>query len=189
MFSIMLDPGHGGKDPGATYKNLKEKDLALRIGKGIKDTLSNNKDIRILLTRDTDRFIDLTSRTLKANMENVNLFISLHHNAGGGTGFESYIFKTSKNKTTYEIQSILHQSMKSFLIENKIIDRGAKKANFLVLRKTYMPAILIESLFLDTVQDFNLLNEEKFIKAYIEELSETILKIIEFMKKEKNLML
>lgn len=78
---IILDPGHGGKDPGAVgYKKLKEKDIVLKVAKKLSKKLYD-RGYKVYLTRDTDKFISLHKRTEFANKKNADLFISLHLNA------------------------------------------------------------------------------------------------------------
>ncbi|QKF86449.1 N-acetylmuramoyl-L-alanine amidase [Campylobacter blaseri] len=81
---IVIDPGHGGKDPGATVGKLKEKDIALKIAKNLGNELSL-RGYKILYTRNTDKFIPLRSRTAFANKKNADLFVSIHMNAGPNT--------------------------------------------------------------------------------------------------------
>ena len=81
---IVIDPGHGGKDPGCNGINCKEKDVALavslKLGKLIED---NIKDVKVIFTRKTDVFVELEDRAKIANDNNADLFISIHCNAAG----------------------------------------------------------------------------------------------------------
>src|SRR5690606_42057534 len=78
----VIDPGHGGHDPGTVGRVAKEKDvvlkLALELGRRIKNAYP---DVRVLYTRTTDKFVDLAERSAFANRNNADLFISLHCNA------------------------------------------------------------------------------------------------------------
>ncbi len=92
---IVLDPGHGGNDPGATgYNGLREKDVVLNVAQLVKRHLkSYNADV--LLTRDTDEFITLKNRAIYANSRKADLFVSIHCNASGNrsaSGTRSYIY-------------------------------------------------------------------------------------------------
>lgn len=79
---IAIDAGHGGKDSGAVGKNgLKEKDVVLKIAKGLKETLSKETGAEIVMTRDDDIFIPLEERTAIANTKEADIFISVHANA------------------------------------------------------------------------------------------------------------
>lgn len=81
-FTVVIDPGHGGKDPGAIGATAKEKDInlavALKVGKLISE---NHKDVKVVYTRDRDRFVDLNERANIANRNKADLFISIHTNA------------------------------------------------------------------------------------------------------------
>ena len=86
----MIDPGHGGGDPGAVGNGLREKDLTLDISKRIRRILENEFDATVYMTRETDVFVELGERADIANKAGVDFFLSVHINAGGGTGFETY---------------------------------------------------------------------------------------------------
>src|SRR5688500_4343405 len=81
---IVIDPGHGGKDPGCQGSTHKEKDVALavalRLGKFIEE---NMKDVKVIFTRTTDVFVELEDRAQIANKAKADLFISIHCNAAG----------------------------------------------------------------------------------------------------------
>lgn len=98
---IVLDPGHGGKDPGAISANgLKEKDIVLKIAQKLKKHLADETGAEIILTRDSDVFIPLEERTAVANANDADLFVSLHINAHPSPdvkGFETYYLNLSTN--------------------------------------------------------------------------------------------
>ena len=100
-FIVVIDAGHGGKDPGALGKNSQEKDVALAValnlGKMITDTL---KDVRVLYTRTTDVFVELHKRAQVANEARADLFISIHCNASvqvAASGSETYVMGLHAN--------------------------------------------------------------------------------------------
>jgi N-acetylmuramoyl-L-alanine amidase len=78
---IVIDPGHGGKDPGAMAFNLKEKDIVLNVALRTSAILKKKYHYDVVLTRDTDTFIPLEERTAIANTNNADLFVSVHVNA------------------------------------------------------------------------------------------------------------
>jgi len=97
---IVIDPGHGGKDPGAMAFGLKEKDIVLRIAKKLAPVLQKELHCEVLLTRDDDSFIPLEERTAIANTQNADLFVSLHINAHPSAkvhGLETYYLNLSTN--------------------------------------------------------------------------------------------
>lgn len=150
MFKLFLDPGHGGSDPGAIGNGLQEKDVTLKIATKIRDFLLNEySNVSILMSRTGDTFPSLTDRTNAANSWGADYFLSIHINAGGGTGFESFIYPgTSAPTTTY--QSVIHAEV---LKLNQLYDRGKKQSNLHVLRETNMPALLTENGFIDNAND------------------------------------
>ncbi|MCR4287217.1 MAG: N-acetylmuramoyl-L-alanine amidase [Deltaproteobacteria bacterium] len=100
---IVLDPGHGGKDPGAIgRRGLKEKDVTLKLSKLLKARLSKNiKASSIITTRDTDEFIPLEERTAIANKNDADLFVSIHINASprrSASGVETYILNIANDE-------------------------------------------------------------------------------------------
>ncbi len=92
---IVIDPGHGGKDPGAIGPGgTKEKEVTLRLARRLKDKLEKKFGYRVILTRSDDRYLRLEERTAIANMENADLFISIHANANRNRrayGIETYV--------------------------------------------------------------------------------------------------
>ncbi len=97
---IVIDPGHGGKDPGAMAFGMKEKDIVLDIAKKLAPILENELHCEVLLTRNEDVFISLEERTAIANAENADLFVSLHINAHPSAdvrGLETYYLNLSTN--------------------------------------------------------------------------------------------
>jgi N-acetylmuramoyl-L-alanine amidase len=98
---IALDPGHGGKDTGATGAGgLREKDVTLDIARRVAPVL-RGKGVQVFLTRDDDRFVSLEERTAKANAFGADLFVSIHCNAsekGARRGVETYVLDTSRDE-------------------------------------------------------------------------------------------
>ena len=81
QFIVVIDPGHGGKDPGAVNKNIREKDVVLGVGLKLGKLISENHlDVKVIFTRNTDVFIPLIERSRIANKNKANLFISIHAN-------------------------------------------------------------------------------------------------------------
>ena len=100
--TIVIDAGHGGKDPGAVgYRGTKEKDIALDVAKRLEKKLTKNMDIKVVMTRDEDVFLRLSERTKIANENNGSLFISIHTNAAEdrrASGFETFLIGLNKNE-------------------------------------------------------------------------------------------
>lgn len=161
---VVLDPGHGGSDPGAVSTDLREKDLTLKIAKRVRDTLVNNYNVTVKMTRSTDEGLTLRERTNYANRLKADYFCSIHINAGGGTGYEDYIYnKLSDSSSTAKKRDAVHNEVKKVLSKYGITNRGKKKANYHVLRESNMSAMLSENLFIDTAKDQKLLKNNNFL--------------------------
>ncbi|GAA0359147.1 N-acetylmuramoyl-L-alanine amidase family protein [Bacillus horti] len=159
---IMLDPGHGGNDPGAVGNGLQEKTLNLTIARHIRDMLNSEyQGVEVRMTRDSDVFVGLSQRAALANQWGANYFMSIHINAGGGTGFESFIYNT-RPASSVRAQDLIHPQIVQAM---GVTDRGKKSANFAVLRETNMPSILTENLFIDRAADAERLKNATFLRT------------------------
>jgi len=159
---ICIDPGHGGYDSGAVGNGLKEKDITLKIALKVRDLLKGTCDV--ILTRDSDNTVwdssnDLATRCQIANNAGADYFISIHVNSGGGTGFESYVADTASD-TSIKLGKIIHDNVAAFYKSKGFADRGLKAGHLWVLRRTNMPATLIENLFIDNPTDAAFLAQE-----------------------------
>lgn len=168
---VIIDPGHGGYDPGAVGNGLQEKDLTLDISKRINNILMSNYEVETKMTRTNDLFVSLNDRTSIANAWGADLFLSVHINAGGGTGYEDYIHNSHRpqtmslkhyDTTSQKVQSAIRAEVNKVLDKYGVRDRGAKQANFHVLRESGMPSVLLEIMFIDTKSDVELLKNTNF---------------------------
>ena len=159
MTKIFIDAGHGGTDPGATGNGLKEKDLTLTIAKKVQSLLRGVATIN--MSRTTDKYLSLTERTNMANSWGSDYFLSIHINAGGGTGYEDYIYNGNVSSKTVSIRDTIHANIIKSI--PNVVNRGKKRANFAVVRQTRMPAILTENLFIDRKSDADLLKSDAFL--------------------------
>ena len=147
MKTIVLDPGHGGKDPGAVGPTgLRESDVVLAIARHSADLL-DNAGVRVLLTRDDDTFLQLSSRARFANREKADLFISLHCNSATNPAEGTETFIARKSKVSYPLAEDIQEHLIEIL---GTTDRGVKRANYTVLTKTKMAAALAEFQFIHT---------------------------------------
>lgn len=159
---IYLDPGHGGTDSGAAANGMVEKNITLDIALRTRTILLNNWNVSVRMSRASDITRSLTFRTDDANAWGANLFVSIHINAGGGSGFESYVYPGSGARTL-RLQDDVHAAVLANMREvGSVTNRGQKQANFHVLRETAMSAVLTENLFIDTTHDANLLRLDEF---------------------------
>lgn len=104
---IVIDAGHGGKDPGTMGKNLREKDVALKISLKLGQYIEKNlPDVKVIYTRREDKYIDLADRPMMANMEKADLFICIHANAVKGAtayGTETYVIGMHRTEDQLEV--------------------------------------------------------------------------------------
>lgn len=111
---IVLDPGHGGKDPGAVGKKMKvkEKDVNLSVALKLKQMLEQELGVRVLMTRQDDRFVSLGDRTRFANENNADLFVSIHANASknpASKGTETYYLATAMTSDARAVEALENQ--------------------------------------------------------------------------------
>ncbi len=106
---VVIDPGHGGKDPGALSadRKVKEKDITLSVSLKLGDLIKKSyPDIEVIFTRKTDVFIELDKRTEIANKNKADLFISIHVNAAkarAATGSETFVMGSDKSSSNFEV--------------------------------------------------------------------------------------
>lgn len=111
--TIVIDPGHGGKDPGAVYNGLKEKDIVLEISKYLYEYLKADPDLNIHLTRNKDIFIPLEERTAIANKLKADIFVSIHANAAknkAASGLETFVFNVTNDRAALEVAALENQA-------------------------------------------------------------------------------
>lgn len=156
---VVIDPGHGGTDPGATGPGgLEEKTANLAIARAMAAALAGQAET--VLTRQGDTTTSLKARTDLANLRKATLFVSVHNNAATSpqaNGTETYHYPGSR------LGTLLAQCIqKRLLAALQRRDRGVKEANFYVLRRTNCPAALAEVAFVSNPQEAALLATADF---------------------------
>ena len=115
MVKIFIDPGHegvlNGYDPGAVGNGLKEAVLTLDIAKRMRDKLLSYNNVQVKLSREGNKKLTLSQRAKMANDWGAHIFVSIHINAGGGVGFESFIFNGNVSEATRANQNVIHQEI------------------------------------------------------------------------------
>jgi len=211
--TVVIDAGHGGKDPGAHGKYSFEKNVALSIAKKVRKQIKKKlTGIKVIMTRSTDEFIELDKRSEIANRNKANIFISIHCNSSAegikkkahkGEGVlllvygyhrkqeqmealrenaSIYIEKDYKRKykgysekdpssliilntfmSKYRKQSVLFGEIlnKQFITKNKRTSAGVKEQGVLVLAHSGMPAVLVETGYINNAKEEKYLNSEK----------------------------
>ena len=172
----MLDPGHGGKDPGNKEGRREEKFYTLLFARDL-SALLTKAGFKVLLTRNSDTFVGLEERPDLARKRGADLFISLHFNSADGAGAsgvqgaETYcmtLARTSSsnaggegaqtgtrtgNRSDSKNILLAYQVQKALTQKAGCDDRGVKRARYAVLRDAPMPAVLIEAAFMTHTRD------------------------------------
>ena len=173
---VVIDPGHGGKDPGAIGPNgLQEKNVILPISLKIAAILEQ-KGIQVVMTRDSDYFVDLGPRPVIAERANAKVFVSIHANSMPANrtdinGLETYYYDSGQR-----LARIIHNSILSSI---DIRDRGVRKARFYVLRKSAMPSVLVEVGFVTGVVDAPRLGTTAYQNQMAEAIARGILQYLQ----------
>ena len=121
---VVLDPGHGGKDPGANYRGLMEKDITLSIAKLAKPKIEKALGCEVILTRDRDVFLPLEDRTAIANTREADLFISLHVNAAPShrlNGLETYYLNLASDQEAMRVAARENATSKRSISDLEVI--------------------------------------------------------------------
>ena len=144
---LVVDPGHGGRDPGAVRGEFRESEFNLAISLKLRQLLERYSDVRVYMTRDSDVSLGLAARAELAN-EVGGIFISVHHNAANNVnahGVETYFFnnpnETELTSASRDLARVLHRNL---LEQTERNDREVRSANFSVLRNSTVPAALVE---------------------------------------------
>jgi hypothetical protein len=152
MSKIYLDPGHGGSDSGAVgLNNILEKNLNLPVALKVRDLLQS-AGFEVKLSRTNDTFSSIEDRTNDANAYGADIFISIHHNAGGGKGYEIYhSVHEGKGHTLANDLSEQYAAIGRLAHGDAVKTKeGSHGDYFGVIRETNMPAVLSEFAFMDT---------------------------------------
>ena len=147
-FSVVIDPGHGGPDPGAIgIGGIRETDVVLEVSKIVKKILSE-KGVKVMLTRKNEVDLDLSRRVSFANNRDADIFVSIHANASRGkrrdiNGLETFYFRGWRGRSLAK-----HIQKQILRVSPGSPDRGVKQGRFYVIKNTRMPAVLVEIGFL-----------------------------------------
>ncbi len=157
---IVLDAGHGGKDPGTTSASGRhEKDFVLPLTLKVSELLKQDPRLEIVLTRSDDTYPELSERVEIANLAQADLFVSIHGNSvldnPSIRGTETYYW-TDQSR---EFAELMHRHL---LAATGFPDRKVKKNNFYVIRNTEMPSVLLEIGFLSNPTEEALMYSEAF---------------------------
>ena len=179
--SVYIDPGHGGRDSGTTYKNIYEKDINLimskkieqyLISKGATVYLTREEDIDLSTTTKNKKRSDLTNRAKLINQSNADMYISIHLNYISNSKWQGLqIFYNNKNKENEQIATYLT----NYLKQNSSNIRDSKKENiYYMYKQIKTPGVLIELGFLSNPNDRYRLTREEYQDKLAISLSDAI---------------
>jgi N-acetylmuramoyl-L-alanine amidase len=174
---IWIDAGHGGKDGGACANGLIEKNLNLTVSLELKRLLEKNGFI-VGMTRIDDRFYDLNERCQMANRWGADFFISVHHNAGGGIGYEViHSIHPGNSQKMAQIVVEEYRNIGQVPHGNGIYGRKNSKGTadyYAVIRNTNMSSIISEFGYIDNIVDVQKFNTEDKLKRQARALAKAI---------------
>lgn len=151
MATIVLDAGHGGSDPGAVYGNRMEKDDTLALTLAVGDILQRN-GINVIYTRTNDIYETPLQKATEANQANADYFVSIHRNStpvpNSYSGVESLVY--NRYGRAYEMAVNINEQLSRIGMNNLGIN---ERKNLIVLRRTSMPAVLLEIGYVNTDAD------------------------------------
>ena len=174
---LVIDPGHGGRDPGAVGINdLYEKHVVLPVSLEVA-ALLREQGVNVVMTRSTDRALDLEPRVQIAERANADLFVSIHANAislsrPDVNGIETYYYSDEGLR----IAQYVHESL---LQATGRPDRGVRRARFYVIRRTSMPAVLLEIGFVTGAEDAPLLATDAYRSLTAQAIARGILQYLQ----------
>ncbi len=198
---VVIDPGHGGQDTGARgRRGIEEKRVVLDLARRLRAQLVN-AGVRVYITRESDRFIELDERSRKAGRWGADLFVSIHLNSAASTtasGAETFVLAAAGYESTAGGLSNLNQPGNRFEAANGVAafqiqramttrlgstDRGVKRSRFLVLKNAPCPAVLVECAFVSNPEEEQKLLNEAFREAMAESLARGVLNYLNLVRR------
>lgn len=158
---VIIDPGHGGSDPGAAGNGFVEKNIVLNIGLKM-HAYFEKTPIQSKMTRTNDSYPSLGQRVTFARQNKGDIFISIHTNAfnGSANGQETFYYTAAKNPYVSESKALAIYVQNRMQEAWNLSNRGVKKGNLHVLRENSMPAVLAEVGFIDSAKDMQVMGTE-----------------------------
>lgn len=176
--TIVLDPGHGGSDPGAVAGKVQEKVLNLQVANLLKGML-DEAGMTVYMTRSEDKYVGLYTRADIANHLNADLFVSIHHNASPNNtaqGLMTLYYPSSSSNQKMNGQKLAQIIQKNLVKELKTRDWGiVARPNLVVTRETKMPAVIAELGFMTNKAELERLVTYQFQKQAAQALFAGIL--------------
>lgn len=143
---IGIDPGHGGKDPGAVANGIREKDVTIEVSKKVQNILES-RGYKVYMTRSSDIYVDFRNIGSIVNNQGVDVFVSIHANSAG-SNTSAHGIETYSERGGVKSKKLAQMIQKELIEGTGALNRGAKEANFAVLSRSDMPSALVELGFL-----------------------------------------
>ena len=203
---VVLDPGHGGQDSGATCGGVLEKDLTLDVARRI-DRLLNSEGIATVMTRLGDTYVSLADRAAFGNRVRESIFVSIHFNEDNkpvAAGVETYyaahqisswsvlaswlpfLSQPPSNLPNPESQSLAGFIQEALVARTRSVDRGTQTKQFFVIANVTSPAVLIEGGFLTNKDDVSRLASEDYRDQLAAAVADGILRYRDAMAQRKS---
>ena len=173
---IVLDPGHGGKDPGAIFGELYEKTLNLDIAKRVQALLSKDDRFDVYMTRESDVFVELLDRAKFANNKQADLFVCIHNNSmPKGFSGTMLLYNSSKLSENKDIADIFQKIVQE---ASGLKGIGARsREDLVVLKNIEMPGVLVEVACMSNLKDRRELRKDSFKQNIAQAIYESIIKV------------
>lgn len=172
---IVLDPGHGGKDPGALKNGAVEKEIALKVAQKVQQKLKN-AGAKVYMTRTGDTYPTLEERVDFALDYNAEVFVSIHANSATSTqanGTETYY--SVYGNVNQEEEARLASAINTEIVENaNMYNRGVKKDDFYVIKNMLLPSVLVELGFISNSADREKLVSDKYVEIFADSIYQGI---------------
>lgn len=171
-FRVVIDPGHGGKDPGAiSVHGTYEKTINLAVAKNLASQLEA-RGLRVTLTRETDRFISLDERAAIANRAGADLFVSIHSDSSENRRAKGCTVYVCRDAAAASVQAA--SAVTGAVSRAGLTSRGVRRADYRVLTRTQCPAVLVELGYLSNPQEARFLAEGSGQQRLAESLADGV---------------
>jgi N-acetylmuramoyl-L-alanine amidase len=206
--TVVLDPGHGGRDSGAMCGGVMEKDLTLDVARRV-DRLLGSEGVNTLMTRIGDTYVSLADRAVLGNRVRDSIFVSIHFNEGNkpvATGVETYyaahqvaagsvlaswlpfLSRPQSDSPKLESQSLAGFIQEAMVVRTRSVDRGTQAKQFFVIANVTSPAVLIEGGFLTNKDDVSKLATEDYRDQLAAAIADGILRYRDALSRRKSVL-
>jgi N-acetylmuramoyl-L-alanine amidase len=173
---VVIDPGHGGKDPGTMIGSISEKHIDLQVARKIAALLAQ-QGVSVVMTRQDDRFIELEERAEIANRRDTDLFVSIHSDSAPDRSIDGFTLYVASDASREAYQAA--RTVSAAMSKTGSDTRGIREAEYKVLMRTSCPAILIELGYLSNPVDARRLQDSTFQNRLAQAIAAGILNYLQ----------